>query len=568
MKRASLFLGGILMVLFCLQASGERQGALQIPSMITPVLGWNAFLGGSDLDGGKGIAIDANRNIYVIGVSASAWGSPLLPFTGQFDAFVAKLDTNGNLQWNTFLGGADFDYGEDISVDASGNLYVTGSSRTTWGSPINPHMGGADAFVAKLDANGNLQWNTFLGGADTDSGYGITINTGGDCYLAGTSFAAWGSPLQPFAGDRDAFVAKLDANGCLQWNTFLGSAIGDGSSGIALDTSGNSYVIGESYATWGSPLLPFAGPEDAFVAKLDATGSLQWNTFLGGEDTDYGFGIALDTGGNCYVVGESWAAWGSPLLPFAGRYDAFVAKLDANGNLHWNTFLGGPDYDWGEGIAVDTNGNSYVTGVCNSTWGSSVNPYAGSRDAFIANLDTNGALLWNTFLGGTSDDNGRDIAVDASGNLNVIGSSGATWGTPICPYTGGADVFVAKISDRQVYSFFGFDQPIDNQPIVNNAKAGSAIPVKWRITELDGTPVYDPTNFKSLTSYGVSCGSFSGDPVDELDEYSAGNSGLRYLGDGYWQFNWKTVKSYAGQCRIMVLKLADGSEHTAYFKFK
>jgi hypothetical protein len=103
---------------------------------------------------------------------------------------------------------------------------------------------------------------------------------------------------------------------------------------------------------------------------------------------------------------------------------------------------------------------------------------------------------------------------------------------------------------------------------VNNAKAGSAIPVKWQITDLDGTPVSDPASFASLTSYSVGCGSFSDDSVDELEEFSAGASGLQYLGDGYWQFNWKTKKSYAGHCRIMVLKLGDGSEHTAYFKFK
>ena len=131
-----------------------------------------------------------------------------------------------------------------------------------------------------------------------------------------------------------------------------------------------------------------------------------------------------------------------------------------------------------------------------------------------------------------------------------------------------SNLATVSITIQRVFSFYGFDSPVDNQPIVNNAKAGSAIPVKWRITELDGTPVSDLMSFKSLISYSVSCGSFSGDPVDELDEYSAGNSGLRYLGDGFWQFNWKTAKGYAGQCRIMVLKLADESEHTALFSFK
>lgn len=131
-----------------------------------------------------------------------------------------------------------------------------------------------------------------------------------------------------------------------------------------------------------------------------------------------------------------------------------------------------------------------------------------------------------------------------------------------------SNVATVSITVKRVFSFFGFDQPVDNQPIVNNAKGGSSIPVKWRITDLDGTPISDPASFVSLASYSVPCESFSGEPVDELEERATGGSGLQYLGDGYWQFNWKAAKGFAGQCRIMVLKLDDGSEHTAFFKFK
>ena len=122
--------------------------------------------------------------------------------------------------------------------------------------------------------------------------------------------------------------------------------------------------------------------------------------------------------------------------------------------------------------------------------------------------------------------------------------------------------------DPIVFSFYGFNSPVDNPPIVNNAKAGSVIPVKWRIADYDGTSISDPASFNSLESFGVGCESFSGYPNDAVEEQSAGASGLQYLGDGNWQFNWKTSKSYAKQCRIMVLNLSDGSSHTAKFKFK
>ena len=116
--------------------------------------------------------------------------------------------------------------------------------------------------------------------------------------------------------------------------------------------------------------------------------------------------------------------------------------------------------------------------------------------------------------------------------------------------------------------FSGFFSPIDNLPIVNAAKSGQAVPVKWRVTDADGMPISDPASFKTVSSYPVSCSNFTGDPVSSVEEYASGSSGLQYSGDGYWQFNWKTAKTYAGQCRTMVLTLGDGSTHEADFKFK
>ena len=150
-----------------------------------------------------------------------------------------------------------------------------------------------------------------------DYGYGIAVDTSGNVYVAGYSDATWGSPVRPYAGTYDAFVAKLNGSGALQWNTFLGGSSDDYGNGIAVDTSGNVYVTGYSTATWGSPVRPFSGGDDAFVAKLNGSGALQWNTFLGGSNVDYGYGIAVDTSGNVYVTGNSEATWGSPVRPFA-----------------------------------------------------------------------------------------------------------------------------------------------------------------------------------------------------------------------------------------------------------
>ena len=378
------------------------------------------------------------------GLSAAAWGAPVSPYVGGYDAFVAKLDANGSLLWNTFLGGSGDDVGYGIAVDTNGNVYVNGFSKTAWGSPILPYSALEDGFVAKLDANGSLLWNTFLGGVGLDRGQGrITVDAAGYSYVTGQSNATWGTPVASYAGSWDGYAAKLDTNGALQWSTFVGGSSNEYGLGIALDNDGNPYVSGYNYAV--------GGVQDAFVAKLNASGALQWNTAFGGPAWDIGADIVVDTNGNAYVTGRSEAAWGSPVSPYAGGGDdAFVVKLGANGALLWHTFLGGSGDDSGSAIAFDTSGNCYVTGGSGAAWGSPASPFAGGFDAFVARVDTNGALQFNTFLGGAGYDGGSGLAVDTSGDCYVLGWGNAAWGTPIRPYVGGDDGFVAKISPAVV----------------------------------------------------------------------------------------------------------------------
>lgn len=155
--------------------------------VVDPILIWNTFLGGADADYGVGVAMDASGNVYAIGTSAASWGDPIRAFTpgGEFtnDAFVAKLDKNGNLLWNTFLGGTGSEEGLGIAVDTSGNVYVTGFSEVAWGT--GTVAGPEDAFVAKLNTSGTLQWNTFLGGSSYDEGYAIALDTDGNPCVTG-----------------------------------------------------------------------------------------------------------------------------------------------------------------------------------------------------------------------------------------------------------------------------------------------------------------------------------------------------------------------------------------------
>lgn len=117
------------------------------------------------------------------------------------------------------------------------------------------------------------------------------------------------------------------------------------------------------------------------------------------------------------------------------------------------------------------------------------------------------------------------------------------------------------------YNYAGFFSPVDNSPTVNAAKDGQAVPVKWRLTDASGVGISDPGSFTGLTSYQANCSQWGG-MTDPIPEEASGASGLQYLGSGNWEYNWKTSKGYAGTCRVMVLTLKDGSQHTAEFKFK
>ena len=410
----------------------------------------------------------------VKGARQELWGGYVLKDENRVGFDVAAYDARQPLiidpvlSYSTYLGGSGDDLGFGIAVDGAGNAYVTGQTKSidfpTEGpspdGPLQAYFGGGnnDAFVTKVRADGTaLVYSTYLGGIYDEDGWGIAVDGGGNAYVTGrtlsddfpTTDGAFDSWFN--GGWSDAFVAKLDATGALVYSTFLGGGGTGGEDeiglGIAVDSSGNAYVTGYT----GSSDFPTTdeaydriyngGWTDAFVAKLNASGSgLVYATFLGGSpetdivgirpEGDHGYGIAVDALGNAYVTGET----SSPDFPTTtgtslhGSFDAFVAKLDPAGSaLVYATFLGGKDEDAGRDIAVDGDGNAYVTGHTSSrkfptTNGAFDRRLGGSRDAFMAKLDPSGAnLLYGTFLGGSGRDSGTGIAVDSSGNAYVTG---------------------------------------------------------------------------------------------------------------------------------------------------
>ena len=433
---------------------------------------WMTFLGSAAGEEGHDTAVDGCGNVYVVGDSYAEWGvgegtvseNPVRAFTSNGDAYVAKVNRHGELQWNTFLGGSGYDHGFGIAVDNDGNVYVTGWSDGSWGTPVRPHQGYDDAFACQLNSNGELQWLTFLGsggdgsGSGADYGYVIRAGANGGVYVGGESDYTWqgtSAPVRPHtAGNYDGFVAGLNASGVLQWNTFLGAAGGDNVQDIALDGSSNLYVAGTSPASWqgtSAPTRTHSGGYDGFAAMLNSSGALQWNTFLGGAGSDSAHGIARNGDGNLLLAGSSSATWqgdSAPVLSYSFGLDAFAAMLDSSGALQWNTFLGGDSSDQGYDAVADGTGNWYVAGYSEGTWDTTLKEFQGGYDAFAVKLNPGGTLQWSTFIGGSSYDFGYAIAADYAGNTCIVGKSMAEWGLPIRAYSAGYDAFAVKLDSE------------------------------------------------------------------------------------------------------------------------
>ncbi len=392
---------------------------------------YSTYLGGNSTDSGSGIAVDASGDVYVMGTTNSpnfptTSGASQTTFGGAEDAFVSKLNVTGSaLLYSTYLGGSNGDYGSGIALDSSGNAYVTGYT----GSTDFPTTPGAfqtkcsancyDVFVSRLNATGSaLLYSTYLGGSGADEGHGIALDSSGNAYVTGVTGSS-DFPTTPGAfqityrgsshDPADAFVSKLNATGsALLYSTYLGGTYNDAGDGIALDSSGNAYVIGHTDigdfpTTPGAFQTTFGGGlSDVFVTKLNATGSaLLYSTYLGGKNDEYEGGIALDSSGNAYVTGTTRSS-DFPITPGAfqtmlGSIDAvFVSKLNATGGtLLYSTYLGGKSSGGaGHGIALDASGNAYITGATSdsnfpTTPGAFQTTYRGGpyANAFVSKLD-------------------------------------------------------------------------------------------------------------------------------------------------------------------------------------
>lgn len=464
-------------------AIGEYDHSLAL--VIDPILDYSTYLGGIGGDFAFAMAIDGNGNQYLAGRTESPdllqniTGTRLRGPSTQSDVFVIKLDSTGSrILYSTYLGGRDWDGAYGMTVDSTGAAYVTGITRSTDFPTKNPAQrtlqGVTDAFAVKLTPDGSdLVFSTYLGGTDAvhsgdasrgDEGYGVAVDSNGRVYIAGytpsinfpvgtNSFRATFNGGETISGllPADGFVVRLLADGRLDQGIFVGGTRTDGISDIGVDSNGLVYVTGGTTSTdfplaQGSQLRN-AGNLDAFVAVIDFNSRrITHSTYLGGSDLEEGFRLSVGRNNDVYITGYSSSAdfpstpralsptHGSPtrlsdaFLGLRPVWDAFVARYRLNpAGFAFARLLGGNGDDFGFGITVDPANRAYVTGyTCSRTFiitpGSYQGIYGGGEaDAFITVIRDDGQVASSSFLGGSGQDEGYQIALDAAGNTYVAG---------------------------------------------------------------------------------------------------------------------------------------------------
>lgn len=461
--------------------------ATQIPTTNNPTLEFSELLVGSNLEEGTAITIDDEGNTYITGstnsidfpISANAVQNNFAGGDefGRGDAFVAKYSPDGTLIYATYIGGSGEDFGTDIAVDITGDIYITGNTNSVDFPTLNAlqdtYGGGefsGDAFVVKLSNDGNnILYSTYLGGIDNDISNGIAVDNNGNVYITGDTGALLRFPITPIIGagnfpttenalqntlinefNRDAFVSKISADGTeLVYSTLLGGNNQDRSQDITVDNNGNAYITGETrsldFPTVDAVQNTIGGDKDVFITQLNSDGSdLVFSTYYGGIDGDVGNSIAVDNSGNIYVGGTSSSQiiGGDAVVPPVGEFptvnalqntfgggdgDGILIKINNDRSVGYATYFGGEEREYIENIGLDATGNIYMIGNTNFLLG---NAYIigtdNLADAFVSKISNDGTTVeYSTVI--DTDGNfsvfGNDIAVDEVGNAYIVGVS-------------------------------------------------------------------------------------------------------------------------------------------------
>ena len=387
--------------------------------------------GTSSSDVGRAIVLDSTNQIYITGSTNGTLDGQT--HRGNEDIFLVKYNASVSRQWTEQLGTSASEVGAGLAIDSANHIYVTGYTYGALGTTSN--QGSKDIFLAKYHSNGTQTWSQQFGSISRDEPKGIAIDSSDNIYITGqTSGILQGTTHQ--GGTWDIFLAKYHSNGNQAWSQQIGTSGSDSGSSLAIDSSDAIYITGSTTGLMaGSSEMR---KEDLFLVKYDSSGSKQWVQQLGTSATDMGQGIAIDSSDNIYITGFTNGALDGN-THFGGQ-DIFLVKYDSSGNKQWTKQLGTSAEEIGQGIAIDSSDNIYITGFTNGALDG--NTHFGEKDIFLVKYDSSGSKQWVQQLGTSVSEMGQGIAIDSSNQIYLTGeTNGDLQGNT---NIGSTDVFVVK----------------------------------------------------------------------------------------------------------------------------
>ncbi|MDA9121022.1 SBBP repeat-containing protein [Flavobacteriales bacterium] len=439
---------------------------------------WSTYLGGQEVDELHRVDADSNGDIYVSGFTGSlnniaTSGAYQGSLVGFQNSFLAKYDSDGNKIWGTYFGGTAADRCYALRIDESrGCLYIGGSTLSNGLGTIGVHQpilaSTDDAFLAKFNLEGQLQWCTYYGGEEHDFIADIDLDSLGNPVVTGHTRSTTGvaSDFTALPGFENAFIAKFSTDGLRIWGTYFGGWFDEGW-GIVVDENDDIYVCGvtsstDGISTLGAHQIQNGGGLDAFIVKYSPWGEKLWGTYLGGTGGESANDLVLRPDGSVVIVGDTESFNG---IATSGAYqsqpgsteDGFISLFAPDGTLSWSTYVGGGGVEYLHGITLTTSGNLLVTGQSESSNNiASASAFqaqpAGEYDAILMSYDSTGQFLWGTYLGGQSLDIAYDVTVDELTGHAVIGgttrsqSGVVSSNAPEQNYSGGlSDSFLARV---------------------------------------------------------------------------------------------------------------------------
>jgi hypothetical protein len=377
---------------------------------------WQKCLGGTNWDYAYSIHQTTDGGYVVAGWTASNDGD-VSGNHGGADYWLVKLDAAGNIQWQKCLGGTNWDYAYSIHQTTDGGYVVAGTTGSNDGDVSGNH-GNYDYWVVKSDASGNIQWQKCLGGTGDDYAYSIQQTTDGGYVVAGWTASNDGD-VSGYHGGWDYWVVKLDASGNIQWQKCLGGTSNDEANSIQQTTDGGYVVAGRTESNNGD-VSGNHGGRDYWVVKLNASGNIQWQKCLGGTSGETAYSIQQTTDGGYVVAGQTLSNDGDVSGNHSFISDYWVVKLDASGNIQWQKCLGGTGGEQAYSIHQTTDGGYMVAGYSTSNDGD-VSGNHGGRDYWVVKSDASGNIQWQKCLGGTGDDYAYSIQQTTDGGYVVAG---------------------------------------------------------------------------------------------------------------------------------------------------